>query len=146
MQTNPLLEQLDWFFTSPNWTLDHPHTEVLPLAKITSDHIPCKIAIDTRIPTSNIFRFENYWAEHSDFLTQVQSNWLNSLDGNAVKNISSKFKTLRSHLKAWSTNLSNLNLLIQNCNTVILFLDSLKNRRTLFFAEANLRIIIKRQL
>jgi hypothetical protein len=51
MQFDPLLEQLDWFFTSPNWTLDHPHTEVLPLAKITSDHIPCKIAIDTRIPT-----------------------------------------------------------------------------------------------
>ena len=38
MQSNPLLEQLDWFFTSPDWTLDFPNTEVLPLAKITSDH------------------------------------------------------------------------------------------------------------
>ena len=47
MQSNPLLEQLDWFFTSPDWTLDFPNTEVLPLAKITSDHIPCRISINT---------------------------------------------------------------------------------------------------
>ena len=26
MQANPLLEQLDWFFTSPNWTLNFPMT------------------------------------------------------------------------------------------------------------------------
>ena len=47
MQSDPLLEQLDWFFTSPNWTLDFPNTKVLPLAKITSDHIPYKIIIST---------------------------------------------------------------------------------------------------
>jgi exonuclease III len=60
MQSDPLLEQLDWFFTSPNWTIDYPNTEVLPMAKITSDHIPCKVVISTAMPRSNIFRFENY--------------------------------------------------------------------------------------
>lgn len=45
MQGDPLLEQLDWFFTSVNWTLSYPSTEVTPMAKITSDHIPCKISI-----------------------------------------------------------------------------------------------------
>jgi len=60
MQSDPLLEQLDWFFTSPNWTLDFPNTKVLPLAKITSDHIPCKIIISTQIPRSKVFRFENF--------------------------------------------------------------------------------------
>lgn len=30
MQTNPLLEQLDWFSTSVNWTLDFPNTMVTP--------------------------------------------------------------------------------------------------------------------
>jgi hypothetical protein len=47
MQENPLLEQLAWFFTSVNWTVEYPNTEVLPLAKITSDHVPCKISIGT---------------------------------------------------------------------------------------------------
>ena len=42
MQQNPLLEQLDWFFTSVNWTTSYPNTEVLPVAKPISDHIPCK--------------------------------------------------------------------------------------------------------
>lgn len=32
MQTNPLLEQIDWFFTSVAWTTDHPNTMVMPLA------------------------------------------------------------------------------------------------------------------
>jgi endonuclease/exonuclease/phosphatase family metal-dependent hydrolase len=60
MKTEPLLEQLDWFFTSPNWTLQYPNTEVLPLAKITSDHIPCRIVISTKILRSTIIRFENF--------------------------------------------------------------------------------------
>ena len=71
MQDNPLLEQLDWFFTSVNWTIDFPSTEVLPLAKITSNHIPCRISIGTRIPKANIFRLENYWMEQHDFLQVV---------------------------------------------------------------------------
>jgi hypothetical protein len=75
MQADPLLEQLDWFFTSSNWTTVCPNTEVIPMAKITSDHIPCKVVISTSIPRSNLFRFENYWAEQDDFIGTVQSSW-----------------------------------------------------------------------
>lgn len=71
MQADPLLEQLDWFFTSPNWTIDYPNIEVLPMAKITYDHIPCKIQISTSMPRSNIFCFENYWVEQPDFIEIV---------------------------------------------------------------------------
>ena len=60
MHQDPLLEQLDWFFTSANWSLTYPNTLVLPMAKITSDHIPCKISIGTSIPKTSIFRFENF--------------------------------------------------------------------------------------
>ena len=62
MQQDPLLKQLDWFFTSVNWTLPFQNTLVLPLARITSDHIPCKVVIGTSIPKINIFRFENFLA------------------------------------------------------------------------------------
>jgi hypothetical protein len=67
MQSDPLLEQLDWFFTSVNWTHAYPNTMVLPLAKITSDHIPCKIVVSTNIPKTNLFRFENFWPYHPGF-------------------------------------------------------------------------------
>jgi len=72
MQANPLLGQLDWFFSSVNWTQSYPNTLVLPMAKITSDHIPCKVMIDTKIPRSNIFRFENFWTQHDGFMELVQ--------------------------------------------------------------------------
>jgi hypothetical protein len=50
MQQTPLLEQLDWFFTTVNWTTTFPNTLALPLAKTTSDHVPCKVSIGTSIP------------------------------------------------------------------------------------------------
>ena len=43
MQADPLLTQLDWFFTSNQWTLTYPNTMVTPLARPTSDHVPCVI-------------------------------------------------------------------------------------------------------
>ena len=60
MQQSPLLVQLDWCFTSANWTLDYPNTLLLPMVKPTSDHTPCYIQIGTSIPKDNIFRFENF--------------------------------------------------------------------------------------
>jgi hypothetical protein len=57
MQKQPLLEQLDWFFTSCEWTLSFPNTLVFPLAY----HTPCVVKIATQIPKSKIFRFENFF-------------------------------------------------------------------------------------
>ena len=60
MQTAPLLEQIDWFFTTPAWTCSYPSTMVLPLARTASDHVPCVVQIKTSIPKAKVFRFENY--------------------------------------------------------------------------------------
>ena len=65
MQDNPLLEKLDWFFTSAGWMTSYPDTLALPMAKQISDHLPCMIKIVTNIPKSRVFRFENYWLNHS---------------------------------------------------------------------------------
>jgi hypothetical protein len=35
MQDSPLLQQIDWFFTSCQWTLTFPDTVAQPLAKNT---------------------------------------------------------------------------------------------------------------
>jgi hypothetical protein len=84
MQSDPLLEQLDWFFTLANWTVEYPSSEVLPMAKITSDHIPCKVSIGTKIPRSNIFRFENYWVDHAGFLQTVLCHWEQAVQMNSA--------------------------------------------------------------
>lgn len=147
MQADPLLEQLDGFFTSVNWTLSYPSTQVLPLAKITSDHVPCKVMIDTRIPKSNLFRFENFWTGRGGFFDTVMNSWSQQVPHtDSAQVIAHKFKKLRHSTKAWSKDLSNLRVLIGNCNTVIYFLDMLEDLRGLSNPEANLRNLIKKQL
>lgn len=75
MQDNPLLEQLAWFFTPCNWTLQYPNTMVNPLSKTTSDHIPCVLNISTNIPKEKKFRFENMWLQQPGFLDVVKQAW-----------------------------------------------------------------------
>jgi endonuclease/exonuclease/phosphatase family metal-dependent hydrolase len=75
MQHEPLLDQLDWCFTSVNWISDYPNTLILPLAKITSDHVPCAVQIGTNVPKVNVFRFETHWTDQPGFLEVVESAW-----------------------------------------------------------------------
>lgn len=59
-QEHPLLQQLDWFFTSPTWVTKYPGTKVQTLSRDTSDHVPCLVNIMTNIPRPKVFRFENF--------------------------------------------------------------------------------------
>src|SRR4051812_3611409 len=100
MQQNPLLEKLDWFFTSPSWSTYNPASLALPLAKPLSDHLPCMIQIDSVIPKSKLSRFENFWLQHSDCKDIFQHAW-NIPVGytDAGKRLNAKFKNLRRAIK-----------------------------------------------
>jgi hypothetical protein len=93
MQQVPLLEKLDWFFTSSSWTINFPSTFVFPLVKPTSDHLPCVVAIGTIIPRAKLFRFENYWLQHSSFKEIVENAWNIPVGYTcSAKRINAKFK------------------------------------------------------
>jgi hypothetical protein len=99
-QQNPLLERLDWFFTSNAWTTALPNTYASTLSRDTSDHTPCLIIVATKVPRSQIFKFENYWLQHDQFMAILQHGWnlpLSPMDG--AKTISAKFKNLRRVFK-----------------------------------------------
>jgi hypothetical protein len=117
MQQDPLLVQLDWFFTSTSWTLQFPNTIVNPLAKPVSDHIPCVIDIGTKIPKASIFRFENFWVRQPGFMDIVKNIWDTNV---CAKVITSKLNFFRKALKKWNGNLSNMDIMIANCNKIIL--------------------------
>ena len=87
------------------------------LSKPISDHIPYVLHTRTTIPKSNMFRFENFWVDHPGFAETVSLHWNSSpFYANAAKHLSSKFKQVRTGLRAWSKSLSNLSKLIFNCN------------------------------
>ena len=82
------------------------------------------------------------------FFYAVQKGW-----GKNVRNqrdtasiLAGKLKNVRYELKIWSKSLSNLNILISNCNKVILFLDTLEELRHPFLPEFNLRAAVKEHL
>jgi hypothetical protein len=147
MQRNPLLEQLDWFFTSCNWIIDFPNIMVLPLARKGSDHVPCVVNIDTNIPKAKLFRFESYWVDQPGFLECVKNSWAHlSHKQYSSAILADKLKRLHFDLKKWHLSLARLKTLIQNCNKVILLLDSLEEKRPLFRSEFNFRTIVKLHL
>ena len=145
MQQTPLLEQLDWFFTTSDWISHYPNTVVFPLAKTASDHVPCVVSIDTNIPKSKVSRFENFWVDMPGFMDCVRNSWeapvFADLSASAV--LTRKFKRLRSDLRAWSKKLSYLKKLTMDCNKVIIFFDQLEEVRPLFRTEFNFRKIVK---
>ena len=144
---SPLLEKLDWVFTSEHWTSVFPKTSVRTSAKTTSDHAPCCISIGTSIPKSSIFRFENFWLKHQDFKQVVANNWNQPIhESDSAKIITAKFKRLRKGLKIWARSLSNLATTIQATNEVIHMWDYLEEFRPLNVVENNGREILKEHL
>lgn len=147
MQEDPLLEQLDWCFTSASWISQYPNTLLLPLSRPTSDHTPCMAQIGTKIPKAQVFRFENYWIDQPGFLELVQQVWNSEIHGtNSATTLSAKFKLLRRVLKRWGKSLAHLNNTIKESNLVLATLDALEENRPLFRQESNFRIILKRHI
>jgi len=121
MQDNPLLEQLDWFFSSLHWTTYFPSTIVNPQGKPTSDPIPLVVSTQTSIPACKIFRFENFLIAHQGFQEVVDNSWNRpTFKENSAANLNAKFKRFRYDLKKWSKSISRLAICIENSNKAIL--------------------------
>ena len=144
MQSDPLLEQLDWFFTSLHWSSNYPNTVGNPQGKSTSDHTPCVVSIQTSLPACKLFRFENHWTTRSGFIEAVQNSWSKpTYKKNSAANLNANLKRLRYDLKLWSRNISRLKICIENCNKALLELDNIEDHRGLTIPEDNFWRIIK---
>jgi hypothetical protein len=109
-----------------------------------SDHVPCVITISTSISRAHIFRFENYWMEHEKFLNVVShGRSVPTLQHDAAKVLTAKFKNLRRVLRTWQTQLSSLKANIENVKAVLIFLGILEEFRDLSVVEWSFRSILK---
>jgi hypothetical protein len=142
-QSNPLLERLDWFFTSNSWTTLMPNTFSTGLVRDNSDHTPCMITASTSTPRPQVFRFENYWLNHEDFLPVLSHGWnLPTQQMDSAKSLSAKFKNLRRVFRAWKANLPNLAAAIRGTKETIQLLDIMEEVRDLTLEEWNFRGIL----
>jgi hypothetical protein len=130
MQPSPLLEKLDWVFTSSSWTLSYPNTSVKALDMIPSDHVPCFVSIATMIPKCKIFRFENFWLCQEQFTEIVVDCWNSPVHASdAAMILTAKFKSLRKKLKEWQASKVGLTKVISNTRLILQFLDVLGDYR-----------------
>lgn len=146
-QSPPLLERLDWFFISASWSSTFPNTLASSLVMETSDHCPCVISISTKIPKGGIFRFENYWLQHKDFLDIVQQSWSKPVQASdKAKAMSAKLKGLRRDLKIWRASLPNLSVAITNTKQVLSLMEFVEEFRDLTLEEWNFHKILNNHL
>lgn len=147
MQPSPLLEKLDWIFTSSSWTILYPNTSVSALDMIPFDHCPCILSISTSIPKNSIFRFENYWLKNANFPQVLNQSWGSNPDiTDKAKLITAKLKNLRKDLKEWQRSMQNLKTLIANVRMLILFLEVITDFRDLSLAEWNFHKLLEAHL
>jgi hypothetical protein len=143
MQNPPLLEKLDWVFTSSSWNISFPSTSVSALDMIPSDHCPCVVQISSNIPKSKIFRFENFWLKQDGFQQVLTESWaFNPSTMDSAKIISAKFK----HLRIWQRSMVTLKTQITNVRSVILFLEILSDHRDLSLQEWNFQNLLQDHL
>ena len=102
---------------SASWINIYTMTQVTPLAKTTSDHVPCLVNISTSIPRAHIFRFEIFWVHQAGFMDCVQEVWTRpSRKTHIAAIIVDKLKALGFPLKKWRKGLSHIKGLIEKCN------------------------------
>jgi hypothetical protein len=99
------------------------------------------VTITTDIPKAKVFRFENYWMNHDDFM-RVLNHGRNVTQSGKAMRLMEKFKNLRRVLRLWHTRPSNLAATITNNKLVLQFLDVLEEFRHLSLEEWNFRTIL----
>jgi hypothetical protein len=103
-----LLVRLDWSFASISWITNYPGALARTLSRDISDHHPCLFEISTDNPKAMVFRFENYWLLHSDFMDVMNHGWaIPTRIEDRARRVGAKFKNLRRVLRAWHSQLSN---------------------------------------
>lgn len=120
MQPNPLLQKLDWVFTSSSWNMKFPDTTAKGLEMTPSNHCPCLVNISTSIPRPKAFRFENFWLQLQDFQQILTQVWTSPVaHSNHAKILSAKFKNLRKALKEKQASMLGLKSVIANTKFII---------------------------
>ncbi|CAO2185858.1 unnamed protein product [Urochloa humidicola] len=138
-RASPTLARLDRVLLNTSMIMTYPNTTLTSLPKPTSDHTPIFLSISTAIPKPNLFRFENAWLHHQDFLPSVLPAWHTGTQGDAAARLVRSLKAVRCASKVWARGRRAPPALHQNCKFVIYLFDVLEESRLLSVGERALR-------
>jgi hypothetical protein len=143
-QREPLLQRLDWFFISQEWSVFYPDTRATTLPRDISDHVPCLVSFKSKVTKPKIFRFENFWLQFEEFMTVFQNSWTGQpILRDKAKNLTAKFKYTRKILKEWQRSLPNIDKTVRQINLLIEFINIIQDHRDLSIEEWNFRELLQ---
>jgi hypothetical protein len=143
-QREPLLQRLDWFFISQEWSAFYPDNRATTLPRDISDHVPCLISFKSKVPKPKIFRFEIFWLQFEEFMTVFQNSWTGQpILRDKVKNLTTKFKYTRKVLKEWQRSLPNIDKTVRQIKLLIEFIDIIEEHHDLSIEEWNFRELLQ---
>jgi hypothetical protein len=143
-QREPLLQRLDWFFISQEWSVVYPEARVKTLPRDISDHVPCLISFKSKVPKPKICRFENFWMHFEGFMSVFQNTWLGQQNlPDKAKNLTAKFKITRKVLKEWQRSLLKIDKTVGHIKLLIEFIDIIEEHRDLSIEEWNFRDLMQ---
>jgi hypothetical protein len=123
-QREPLLQRLDWFFISQEWSVIYPETHAITLPRDISNHVPCLVSFKSKIPKPKIFRFENIWLQFEEFMSVFQNTWIGQQNlTDKAKNLTAKFKITRKVLKEWQRSLPKIDKTVGHIKLLIEFIN-----------------------
>lgn len=98
---SPVLARLDRVFFNGDFEVAIPNTTLTSLSHATSDHTPLLITMDTSIPKTHCFRFENGWLHDSSFLPAIRPVWhaLTDYAGDVAGALATRLKDTRRAAK-----------------------------------------------
>jgi hypothetical protein len=139
-----LLQRLDWFFISQEWSVIFPETRAKTLPRDIFDHVPCLVSIKSKVPKPKIFRFKNYWLEFEGFMNVFQNTWLSQTNlPDKAMNLMAKFKIIRKSLKDWQRSLPKIDKIVGDIKLLIEFIDIIEEHRDLSIEEWNFRDLMQ---
>ncbi|KAF7815045.1 ribonuclease H [Senna tora] len=98
-------ERLDKCFCNIDWLEKFPHTNILSLASVCSDHSPLVVRMYECIPHRHRpFRFEAMWLLDDGCEKVVTDAWLINKRGSLSYMFVQKCKEVKSSLKCWNRN------------------------------------------
>lgn len=146
-RATPILARLDRVFFNTDMSSLFPNSSLTSLVRTTSDHTPLLLSLSTSIPKTCIFRFENAWLHHHDFLPTVLPAWHSvPCNGDAAGMLAASFKAVRCKANVWSKVKRAPPSIHQNCKFVIHLFDQLEEYRVLSTGEQLLRRLCQDRL
>lgn len=143
----PTMAKLDRILINTDWSQSFVCTSAKSEVATTSDHTPIIVDIKADLPSSKLFKLENYWLQMPVFQNLVTQSWIRGTRNlTNISRINLKLRRLRARIRSWAKRNISLPTQLDNTKITLDYFDSMEEWRPLTTLEFTFRKNVKIQL